>query len=122
MFLLWLRQLPQCEDRGPASAPHPPRAGPVLLTLLFPPSSFVLQSFAWVYMFFSAGQVLLSVLSWGSACTSVSEGVFLMCPRREMDFTSTYSSAILFSPTFFLIKHFYLTPMFKTKLNLHKFI
>ena len=52
--------------------PHPLRAGPVLLTLLFPPSSFVLLRFAWVYIFFSAGQVLLSTLSWCSACTSVS--------------------------------------------------
>ena len=56
--------------------PHWPRAGPVLLT--FPPSSFVLRSFAWFYIFFSTGQVLLSALSWCSACISVSEGVFLM--------------------------------------------
>ena len=53
--------------------PHPLRAGPVLLTLpFFPPSSFVLLSFVWVCLFFSAGQVLLSTLSWCSACTSVS--------------------------------------------------
>ena len=58
---------------------HPPRAGPVLLTLpFFPPSSFILLSFAWVYMFFSSAQVLLSALSWYSTCTSVSEGIFLM--------------------------------------------
>ena len=43
-----------------------------------------------------AGQGLLSALSWCSACTSVSEGVFLMYPWRERDSTSTYSSAILF--------------------------
>ena len=60
--------------------PHQLRAGPVLLTLLFFPSSFVLPSFVWLYMFFSTGQVLLSALSWRSACTSVSEGVFLMYP------------------------------------------
>ena len=78
--------------------PHPLRAGPVLLTLLFfPPSSIVRLSFAWVYIFFSSGQVLLSALTWCSACTSVSEGVFLMYPWREMNSTSTYSSAILFS-------------------------
>ena len=76
---------------------HLLRAGPVLLTLLFPPSSFVLLSFAWFYIFFSTGRVLLSALSWCSACTSVSEGVFLMYPWREMYSMSTYSSAILFS-------------------------
>ena len=59
--------------------PHLLRAGPVLLTLLFfPSSSFILPSFVWLYIFFSAGQVLLSALSWCSACTSVSDGVFLM--------------------------------------------
>ena len=60
---------------------HLLRAGPVLLTLLFlPPSSFILPSFAWLCIFFSAGQVLLLTLSWCSACTSVSEGVFLTYP------------------------------------------
>ena len=75
--------------------PHPLRVGPVLLIFLFSPSSsFVLSSLAWVYIFFSAGQVLLSALSWCSACTSVSEGVFLMYLWRS---TSTYSSASLVS-------------------------
>ena len=79
--------------------PHRLRAGPVLLTLLFfPPSPFVLWSFAWFYIFLSTGQVLLFALSWCSVCTSVSEAVFLMYPWREMYSTSTYSSAILFSP------------------------
>ena len=32
-------------------------------TPVFPPSSFVLPSFAWFYVFFSTGQVLLSTLS-----------------------------------------------------------
>ena len=77
--------------------PHPPRSGSVLTnTPVFPSSSFILLSFAWVCIFFYAGQVLLSALSWCSACTSVSEGVFLMYPWREIDSTSTYSSAILF--------------------------
>ena len=93
--------------------PHPPRAGPVLLTLLFFPSSFVLPSFACFYIFFSSGQVLLSALSWCSACTSVSEGVFLMYLWREMYSTSTYSSAILFSSQLIFCKHlsysYYLT-------------
>ena len=69
--------------------PHPPRAGPGLLTLLFSPSSFILLSFVWFHVFFSAGWVLLSALSWCSACTSVSEGVFLMYPWREMYSTCT---------------------------------
>ena len=48
--------------------------------------------------------VLLSTLSWWSACTSVSEGVFLMHPWREMYSTPTYSSAILFfQPGFFFL-------------------
>ena len=77
----------------------PTHRGQVQFTTLpfFPPSSFVLRSFAWFYIFFSSGHVLLSALSWCSACTSVSEGVFLMDPWWEMCSTSTYSSAILFS-------------------------
>ena len=66
-------------------------------TPVFPRSSFVLLSFMWSYIFFSIGQVLLSAVSWCSACISVSEGVFLMYPWREMYSTSTDSSAILFS-------------------------
>ena len=61
-------------------------------------SSFTLPSFAWVYIFFSAGQVLLPALIWCFACTSVSEGVFLMYLWREMYSMSTYSSAVLFLP------------------------
>ena len=77
--------------------PHPPRAGPFLLTLLFfPPRSFLLPSFAWVYIFFSL--VRYSCLLSAGVCTSVSEGVFLMFPWREMYSTSTYSSIILFYP------------------------
>ena len=47
---------------------------------LFPPTSFVLLSFAWLYTFFSGGHVLLSTLAWCSASSSVSEGVLLMYP------------------------------------------
>ena len=98
MFLLWLRQLPWCGDRTPASVPPPAegRSSPTN-TPVFPPSSFILLSSAWFYIFFSTGQVLLSALSWCSACTSVSEGVFLMYLWREMWSMSTYSSTILFS-------------------------
>ena len=38
---------------------------------VFPPSSLILPSFVWFYIFFSSGQVLLSALSWCSACISV---------------------------------------------------
>ena len=50
-------------------------------TPVFPPLSLTLLSFAWFYIFFSTGQVLLSTLSWCSAC--ISEGVFLKYPWRE---------------------------------------
>ena len=53
-------------------------------SFVFPPSSFILPSFAWLYIFFSTSQVLLSALSWCSACTSLSEDIFLMYPWREM--------------------------------------
>ena len=48
----------------------------------FPPSFFILPSLAWVYIFVSAGQVLLSAVSRCSASPSVSERVFLMYPWR----------------------------------------
>ena len=96
MFLLWLRQLPCCGDRTPAPVPPPTegRSSPTN-TAVLTPRSFILPSFGWFYIFFSTGQVLLSTLSWCSACTSVSEGVFLMYPWRDMYSTPTYSSAIL---------------------------
>ena len=94
---------PDVEAGHMLQLPHPPRAGPVLLTLLFHPSSFVLPSSEWFYIFFSSGQVLLSALSWCSECTSVSECVFLMYPWREMYSMSTYSSPILFSLLFQLL-------------------
>ena len=53
MFLVGLRKLPWCGDRTPGSAPSPaegrfsPSNTPVFL-----PSSFILPSFAWVYIFF----------------------------------------------------------------------
>ena len=77
------------------------RVGPVVLTFVSPPtpppSSFILLSFAWFYILFSTGQVLLSALSWCSACTSVSEGVVLMYLWRDMYSTSTFLSTLLFS-------------------------
>ena len=74
-------------SKGRSSPTNPP---------VFPPNSFALLNFTWFYIFFSTCQVLMSTLSRCSACTSVSEGVFLMYPWREMFSTSTYSSAILF--------------------------
>ena len=71
-FLLWLRQLPQCGDWTPASVPPPTkgRSSPTN-TPVFPPTSFILPSFAWFYIFFPSDQVLLSAFSWYSACTCV---------------------------------------------------
>ena len=64
--------------------PHPPRAGPVLVPLLFLPH-FALPSFAWFYIFFSTGLVLLSTVSWWCAH-----------PWREKYSMSTFCSATLF--------------------------
>ena len=98
MFLLWLRQLPGCGDQTPPSVPPPAegRSSPTD-TPVFPlvPSSY--QVLCGSIYSFPTGQVLLAALSWCSACTSVSEGVFLMYPRREMYSMSIYSSIILFS-------------------------
>ena len=87
----------------PDSVP-PPIQGKYSLTNtpVSPPSPFILPSFVWFHIFFSTGQVLLSSLSWGSVCTSVSEGVFLMYLWKEMYSTSSYSSAILFSLMYLL--------------------
>ena len=99
---LCLQRLPQFGDLTPASVPLTPGAGPVLLILLFSPS-FLCPAEFWIYIFLSSDQGLLSALSWCSARSSASEGVFLMYPRREMYSTSTYFSAILFSILLFLM-------------------
>ena len=103
MFLLWLRQLPHCGDQTSASVfpPTEGRSSPTN-TPVFPPSSFVLQSFVWFYIFFSTGQVLLSALSWCFACFSVSEGVFLMYPWKEMYSMSNLLLRHLVLPNLFL--------------------
>ena len=84
---------------APASVPPlaEGRSSPTNTPVFSPTSYFILPSFASFYIFFSTGQVLLSALSWCSACTSVPEGVFLMDLWREMYSMSTYFSAILFS-------------------------
>ena len=96
MFLFWLRQLLQCGDWTPASVlpPTEGRSSPTI-TLVSPPSFFVLLKVAWFYIFFSPCQVLLYTLSWYYAYTSVSEGIFLMYPG--MYTTIICSSAILYS-------------------------
>ena len=67
-----------------------------------PRAQGLILNFVRFYIFFSAGQVLPSSLSWCSAYTFVSEGIFLMYPWRETYSTSTYSSTILFSKSIFL--------------------
>ena len=77
--------------------PHLPRAGPVLLTLLFcplVPSSYRVLCGS-VYSFSLVRNPY--TLSWCSASASLSEGAFLMYPWRKMYSTFTYSSAILSS-------------------------
>ena len=65
--------------------PHPLRAGPILLTLLFPP---LVSSSYWVLRgsvySFPLVRYSSSALSWCSACTSVSEGVFLVSVERDV--------------------------------------
>ena len=65
--------MPHCGDQSPASVPPPAqgRSSPTN-TRVSPLSSFILLSFAWFYILFSAGQLPLSTFSWFSACTSVS--------------------------------------------------
>ena len=63
--------------------PYPPRADPVLLTLpFFPPSSLILPSFAWDYIFFSAVQVLL-LLSAGVLHVLLCLKAYSWCIRGE---------------------------------------
>ena len=99
-----------CPDVGIGpllQVPQLQRAGPALVTVLFfplVPSSY--QVFCGSIYCFSAGQILLSALSWCSPCTSVSEGVFLMYPWREMYSMSTYSSTVLVSHYFFNVSFF----------------
>ena len=86
--------------------PHLLRAGPVLQTLLFFPLVPCPTEFCMgLYILFHWSDILSVLLPWCSACTSVSEGVFLMYTLREMYSTSTYSSTILFpSPIFYFAK------------------
>ena len=52
-------------------------------TPVFPPLSLILLSFAWFYIFFSTGQVLLSTLSWCFASTSDTEVLYSWCIYGE---------------------------------------
>ena len=65
--------------------PHPMKAGPILITLPFPPlvpSSY--RVLCGPIHYFPLVSYSLSALSWCFAFTSVSKGVFLMYPWREM--------------------------------------
>ena len=67
-----------CPNVGIESLPQFPyltsRSSPTK-TPAFPPSSFLLPSFVWFYIFFSAGQVLLSTLSWCSTVMPKSQNL-----------------------------------------------
>ena len=93
MFLLWLRQFPDVGTGPLLQFPRSLRAGPVL----FFPRFLHPTEFCMVLSILFLWSCTLSALSWCSACTSVSEGVFLMYPWGEMYSMFTYSSAILFS-------------------------
>ena len=102
MFPLWLRHFPWCGDWTSASVQTPAKGRSSLTnTPVSPPSSFILLSFVWFYIFFSGGQVFLSTLRWCSTSTFVSEGVFLMFPWRKMYSMSTYYFTILYSKQVF---------------------
>ena len=95
------KNCPDGRDQTPAPFP-PPTKGRSSSTHspLFPSTSYVLPSFVWSYIFFFSGQVLLPTLRGCSGSSSVSKGVYLMYPWREMYSTSSYLSAILFSSWF----------------------
>ena len=79
-FTLSLKCFSSDSDSCPDVGLRPPASVPPLAegrssptnTPVFPPSSFVLQSFAWLYIFFSTGQVLLFTLGWCFPCSYVS--------------------------------------------------
>ena len=90
--------------------PHPMKAGPILVTLPFPP--LVPSSYRVLYgpiHYFPLVRYSLSALSWCFAFTSVSTGVFLMYPWREMYSMSTYSSTIVFLVLIFISYVFFLS-------------
>ena len=83
MFLLWLRQLPQCEDRTPASVPPPAkgRSSPTN-TSVFPlvPSSYqVLGGFIYSFPLVSYS----CLLSAGVLHAHMYLKVYSWCIRRE---------------------------------------
>ena len=101
MFVLWLRQMPWCGDWTPASVPPPAegRSSPTNTPLFLPlvPLCYWVLCVLCIHFHWSGPP---AHLSWHSACTSVSEVVFLMYPWREM--YSTYSSAIFVSAHYFI--------------------
>ena len=97
-----LTQFPQYGDGTPAWVPLSVkgRSSPTN-TPIYHPTSFVLLSFLWVYIFFSAGQVLVSTLSWCSAGTSVSK-VYSWCINGERCTLRPLTPLPSFSQTIFL--------------------
>ena len=87
--------------------PHQQRRGPVLLILplfsLVPSSYRVLHGSIYSFPLVRYFCLLSAEICRCSACTSVSEGVFLMYPWREMYSMSTYSSATFFSLSIVLL-------------------
>ena len=65
MFLLCPKHMPQYRGWTLALASSPARGkSSPTYSPLFPPTSFVLPSFAWFYVFFSGDLALLPILSW----------------------------------------------------------
>ena len=72
VFLLLPKPLPQCGDLTPwFSSPSPQVQMQFCSLSSFSPIYFVLPNFGWYYVFFSGGQVLMPILSWCSARSSV---------------------------------------------------
>ena len=101
--LLCLPKLPQCGDWTPASVPSPikGRVSPTN-SPLFLPTFFVLLSFAWFYIFFSSGQILLP-LSVAVLLTLLCLKVYswYMCGERCTPCSPTPLPTILFSSIHF---------------------
>ena len=97
MFLLWLRQLPQCGDRTPASV-SPPAEGRSSPTntpdfSLLPTSYRVLRDSLYSFLQVRYSWLLSAGVLHALLCLKV---FFLIYLWRQMYSTSTYSSAILF--------------------------
>ena len=97
---LCLKLFLRCGGFTPASVPPPHgfRSSPTHSLSVFSLPSFILPSFASIYVFPSGGQGLQPALSWCSVRSFASEDVFLMQAQREIYSASTYCAAISSSP------------------------